>query len=221
MTRFRARSSAWAPIILRSVRKRVGTVVRVALPAVAVSAAVATVVVFATRSGGEAPASSNVAAAAAPGTAARFAVLRKASSNQCGLRSAALSTMARGGPLQGACCSGMDLHRYREQVAGLRRYADVPEVPRDPYDVSVVLAKRLIAYDASIEFSRAQQATYDRAMKLSEEGGPCCCQCWRWTAFGGQAKFLITRRNYGSKQVAELWGLEDGCGGAGHEHNQS
>ncbi|MGH8721059.1 MAG: hypothetical protein ACREU4_03680 [Burkholderiales bacterium] len=110
----------------------------------------------------------------------------------------------------------MDLHRYREQVAGLRRYADVPEIPRDPYDVPVALAKGLISYDESIELDGAQQAIYDRAMKLSEEGGPCCCQCWRWTAFGGQAKFLITRRGYRAKQIAEVWELEDGCGGSGH-----
>jgi hypothetical protein len=115
----------------------------------------------------------------------------------------------------------MDLHRYREQVAGLRRFAAVPEIPSDPYDVPVALAKRLIAYDERIELTGAQQASYDRAMKLSEEGGPCCCRCWRWTAFGGQAKFLITRRGYGAKQIAEVWELEDGCGGAGHRGHKS
>lgn len=189
---------------------------RYALPAVAVAAAAVAAVVFATRSGGEVPASKPIAPPATPGTAERFAVLSKASSNQCGLRASALSAIARHGRLQGSCCSRMDLHRYREQVAGLRRYADVPEIPRDPYDIPVTLAKRLTSYDESIDLSNAQQAIYDRAMKLSDEGGPCCCRCWRWTAFGGQAKYLITRRGYSAEQVAEVWELEDGCGGAGH-----
>lgn len=201
-------------------RKRVGTVLRIALPAVAVSAAVATVVVFATRSGGEAPASPETAAAA-PGTTARFAVLEKASSNQCGLRSAALSTIARAGRLQGACCSGMDLHRYREQVAGLRRYSEVAEIPRDPYDIPVTLAMRLTSYNETIKLSAEQQAIYDRAMKLEGGHGPCCCQCWRWDAFSGQAKYLIARRRYEAQQVAQLWKLEDGCGGASHESHSS
>lgn len=29
----------------------------------------------------------------------------------------------------------------------------------------------------------------------------------------GQAKYLIVRRGYGSQQIADIWDLEDGCGG--------
>lgn len=111
----------------------------------------------------------------------------------------------------------MDLHRYREQLDGLHRYREVPEIPRNPYDIPVSLAKRLFAYQQTITLTPAEQAIYDRAFKLSGDHGPCCCRCWRWTAFEGQAKFLISRRDFTAKQIAEIWLLEDGCGGAGHE----
>jgi hypothetical protein len=151
-----------------------------------------------------------------PGTRGRFVVLSAARSNQCGLLATALDRMARGGSLQGSCCFPMKYHRYREQVAGLRRYAGVPEIPRDPYDVPVALAKRLLTYKRSVTLTARQRRIYAHAMKLSEEGGPCCCRCWRWSAFEGQAKFLITRRRYTARQVAAVWNLEYGCGGGGH-----
>jgi hypothetical protein len=53
-------------------------------------------------------------------------------------------------------------------------------------------------------------------MDMSHEGGPCCCKCWRWTAFEGQAKYLIVEKGFTAEQVASIWDLEDGCGGAGH-----
>jgi hypothetical protein len=113
----------------------------------------------------------------------------------------------------------MDLHHYQEQVEGLKKYADIPQIPGDPYDVPVYLAKQLFEYQKTIQLTRDQQATYDQAMQISEEGGPCCCRCWRWNAFKGQAKYMITELNWSAKEVAELWDLEDGCGGSGHEHN--
>jgi len=146
----------------------------------------------------------------------RFVKLSSRHSNKCGLRPESLSTIAVNGRLQGSCCRRMDLHKYTEQIAGLRRYAHVPEVPSDPYDIPVSLAKRLLGYQKSIELTTAQQATYDRAMQLSEEGGPCCCRCWRWTTFEGQAKFLIARREFDAEAIAEIWSLEDGCGGSAH-----
>lgn len=121
--------------------------------------------------------------------------------------------------IQGSCCSPMDLHRYQEQVAGLKQYIDIHQIPSDPYDVPVSLAKQLFEYQKSIQLTPDQQVVYDQAMQLSEEGGPCCCRCWRWTAFAGQAKYLISELDWSAQQVAELWDLEDGCGGAGHEHN--
>jgi hypothetical protein len=150
---------------------------------------------------------------------ARFAVLSRARSNQCGLQARSIDSIAKNGRLQGSCCSPMDLHRYREQVEGLRRYAAVPEIPRDPYDIPMGLAKQLISYEQAIELTPKQQRMYQRAVGLSGEGGPCCCRCWRWTAFEGQAKFLIARRRFSAAQIANVWDLEDGCGGEGHAHS--
>jgi len=121
--------------------------------------------------------------------------------------------------IQGSCCSRMDLHKYQEQVESLQKYADIPQIPEDPYDVPVSLAKQLFEYQQTIQLTADQQAVYDEAAKLSEEGGPCCCRCWRWTAFEGQAKYLITELDWSAEQIAELWDFEDGCGGSGHEHN--
>lgn len=121
--------------------------------------------------------------------------------------------------IQGSCCSPMDFHRYQEQVEGLRKYADIPQIPNDPYDVPVKLAKQLFEYQQTIQLTPEQRAVYDQAMQISAEGGPCCCRCWRWFAFEGQAKYLITELDWSAQQVAELWELEDGCGGSGHQHN--
>lgn len=119
--------------------------------------------------------------------------------------------------IQGSCCSPMDIHRYQEQVEGLKKYADIPEIPEDPYDVPVSLAKQLFEYQQTIQLTPDQQAVYDQAVQISEEGGPCCCKCWRWFAFEGQAKYLISELDWSAEQIAELWELEDGCGGSGHE----
>ena len=34
-------------------------------------------------------------------------------------------------------------------------------------------------------------------------------------AYQGQAKSLIARRHYAATQIAQVWNLEDGCGGGG------
>ena len=121
--------------------------------------------------------------------------------------------------LQGSCCSPMDLHRYTEQVERLKEYAQMTEIPRDPYDVPAGLAARLlVAYD--IELSPAEQAEYDLAMQKSEEQGPCCCKCWRWHVFGGLGKLLIRTYGFTGGQVAKVWDLSNGCGG-GAEHHHS
>jgi hypothetical protein len=130
----------------------------------------------------------------------------------------ALDTMAPWARLQGACCFPMDYRSYGNQVRELsRRYADIDVIPEDPYDIPVSLAKRLIGYQ-NIKLTPAQQRTYERAKPLSDTKGPCCCPCWRWTAFGGQAKYLITRRHYAAKQIADVWSVEEGCGGPSHSH---
>jgi hypothetical protein len=143
-----------------------------------------------------------------------FAILSQRHSNKCGLRPESLDSLATNGRLQGSCCSPMKFSHYTEQLSGLAQYASVKEIPQNPYDVSVRLAKRLTSYSDRIKLTAQQQTTYDQAVKLADEHGPCCCHCWRWTAFEGQAKYLITRRQFDANQIAHTWDLEDGCGGA-------
>ena len=143
----------------------------------------------------------------------RFALLSKRHTNKCSLASVDLNKIAVHGLLQGSCCRPMVFSRYVQQVSGLRTYAAVTDIPADPYDIPVSLAKRLTGYGNSITLSPNQQAVYDRAAKLSNEHGPCCCHCWRWYAFKGQANALIAWQHYSAAKVATVWNLEDGCGG--------
>lgn len=152
------------------------------------------------------------------GSEAAFNVLSQQRTNACGLQPDRLLSYADDMRLQGSCCSPMDLHRYQEQVAELRRYAGIAQIPQDAYDVPVALAQELLGYQTDIQLTSDQQAIYDRAVELSELGGPCCCRCWRWYAFEGMGKYLIVEQDWTSEQLAELWTLTDGCGGAGHEH---
>jgi hypothetical protein len=144
----------------------------------------------------------------------RFAFLSHQTSNTCNLQASGLAAMPATARLQGSCCSPMVYASYVKQIHELARYSD-SDIPRDPYDMSVPLARKLIAYNEQILLTDAQQRTYNAAMRKAEEGGPCCCHCWRWTAFEGQAKVLIVRRRYTADQLAELWDAEDGCGGDG------
>jgi hypothetical protein len=109
----------------------------------------------------------------------------------------------------------MDLQRYKQQIRGLRRFRAVPQVPKDPYDISVALAGRLLGYERTIHFSDADKRVYREAMAKSNEHGPCCCHCWRWSAFRGQAEYLIHNEGFSAEKVATIWDLEDGCGGPG------
>lgn len=162
------------------------------------------------------PSTSVVSAQA--GSQEKFEYLVLQTSNSCSLQAPTLESYTDATNLQGSCCSKMDLHRYQEQVEGLKQYSGISRIPQDPYDIPVSLAKELLGYQKDIELTAEQQAAYDGAMKLSHEGGPCCCKCWRWNAFEGQAKYLITKHNFTSEQVASVWDLEDGCGGSGHLH---
>jgi hypothetical protein len=150
--------------------------------------------------------------------AARFAYLSQQHSNNCGLQPSAFATMAATARLQGACCGAMDAKLYPEyvkQITALASY-DHRYVPSNPYDMSVALARRLVEFNDTILLTSAQQKVYDRAFAMAPDAAPCCCHCWRWTAFEGQAKFFIARRHYTSRQIATLWGLDDGCGDTSH-----
>lgn len=151
------------------------------------------------------------------GSKEKFEYLTEQRSNVCArITSEELASYSDDARLQGSCCSSMDLHRYQEQIEGLKKYSNTSQIPNDPYDIPVTLAKELLGYKDSIMLTLEQQKVYDGAMKLSDEGGPCCCRCWRWDAFEGLAKYLIMQHNFTAEQVAEIWDLEDGCGGEGH-----
>jgi hypothetical protein len=147
------------------------------------------------------------------GTPAAFRYLTAQRSNQCGLTPGQLEASPPAGHLQGSCCFPMDLRTYGWQVTALRRYSAIPQIPRDPYDVPVALARSLLRYDSAIHLSARQQATYDRAMSMSSEKGPCCCHCWRWSAFKGLSTYLIARRNWTASAVALIIDDLQGCGG--------
>ena len=120
--------------------------------------------------------------------------------------------------LQGSCCMAMDLHRYTEQIEGLKQFSEIPDIPPDPYDVPAPLAQKLLlAYQEPL--SAEQQKHYDYALENSNEKGPCCCQCWRWEVFGGLGKLLIREHGFTGEQVTQIWNLSDGCGGEAHLHN--
>jgi hypothetical protein len=142
----------------------------------------------------------------------RFAILSRRHTNRCKLTPAELAGMPVTGRLQGSCCGPMKYTDYVKQINGLKAYADAGTIPPDPYDVSVTLAKHLIYLDHRLTLTPAEQKVYNQATRLAEEHGPCCCRCWRWFAFQGQAKQFIRLRRYSAAQIAQIWDLEDGCG---------
>ena len=128
----------------------------------------------------------------------------------------AILSMSDSGRLIGSCCGPMFLHKYAEQIEGLKKYSNIEEIPIDPYDIEVSQAKELLSYLDSITLTSEEQSIYDEAMNMSDEGGPCCCKCWRWYVYEGLAKFLIRNYKFDSHQIAEVWDLSEGCGGDEH-----
>lgn len=151
--------------------------------------------------------------------AARFDYLSKNGNSSCsGVFKDSIASMDDNARLQGSCCSPMGLHRYSEQVDGLKNYAEIPEIPQDPYDIQAGLAKNLMShYDDQL--TPDEQKAYDYAMQNSDEKGPCCCKCWRWFVYGGLGKYLIHSYGFTGEQVTEVWNLSDGCGGDSEHHH--
>ena len=151
--------------------------------------------------------------------AAKFDELSKNGNSSCSATfSDSIDKMPEGSRLQGSCCSALNMHRYTEQVTGLKKYKDIPEIPSDPYDIDGALAKQLKAY-YDVELTPEQQKAYDYAMPNSMEKGPCCCKCWRWYVYGGLGKLLIQKYNFTGEQITEIWNFSDGCGGPGDHVN--
>jgi hypothetical protein len=142
-----------------------------------------------------------------------FAYLAGQHSNRCDLQAAEIMRYPATMRMQGSCCSAMDAATYRRQLQGLRPYAQIPEIPANPYDIPAPLAQRLLSY-RDIRISANAQTVYDRAMGMTHEHGPCCCRCWRWEAFEGMSRYLIARRQWRAPQLARLIDAVDGCGGA-------
>jgi hypothetical protein len=119
---------------------------------------------------------------------ARFQFLSQHGNVECSAHfEKSIATMPSDGKLQGSCCAPMDEARYRQQIEGLRQYADISEVPPDPYDISASLAHRLMGY-YDLALNKEEQSAYDYAMQHSDMQGPCCCKCWRWKVYGGLGK---------------------------------
>ena len=156
--------------------------------------------------------------------AAKFADLSQSGNSSCSATfKESILAMSDDARLKGSCCSPMSIHRYAEQVEGLQKSKsnssqNIAEIPDNPYDIEVGLAKRLISY-YDIKLTPEEQVAYDYAMLNSSEKGPCCCKCWRWYVYGGLAKFLIQNHDFTGEQITEVWNLSDGCGGDNeHQH---
>jgi hypothetical protein len=152
-------------------------------------------------------------AADAPGSRVAFTSLAQQHSNFCQLQRSIVMSYTDDMRLQGACCNPLDMAKYQHQVAGLRAFANNPDIAPDPYDIPVPLAKRLFAYDDTITLTSTQQAVYDRAISMTEDKAPCCCQCWRWYMTRGLAKSLIAQHSMDAPTVARIIDLANGCGG--------
>lgn len=151
--------------------------------------------------------------------AAKFDYLSTHGNSSCSLVFRdSIASMSDDARLQGSCCSPMSMHRYSEQIEGLKRYQDIPEIPPDPYDIEAGLAKKLMAHYED-QLTPEEQKAYDYAMQNSDEKGPCCCKCWRWNVYGGLGKILIKNYHFTGQQVTEVWNLSDGCGGDSEHHH--
>lgn len=152
--------------------------------------------------------------------AAKFEYLSLNGNSSCSSSFAdSISKLTDDERIQGSCCSPMSIHRYSEQVAGLQKYKDIPEIPPDPYDIEAGLAKKLLTYYDDLALTEEEQKVYDYAMEHSNEKGPCCCKCWRWYIYGGLGKYLIRHYGFSGEQLTEVWNLSDGCGGEEEHHH--
>jgi hypothetical protein len=143
-----------------------------------------------------------------------FAYLSPRGNSNCSTAfTQSIASMPDDDTIRGSCCGPMSLHVYTEQRRGIEaKFGQLLEVPQDPYNIRASIAKRMLPrYDDVL--TREQQSTYDYAMAHSNNKGPCCCPCWRWTFYGGLAKYAIETYGLSGEQVTELWNFSDGCGG--------
>jgi len=146
--------------------------------------------------------------------AAQFDFLSKNGNTNCSQSfTNSIPSMADDAYLRGSCCSPMNWDKYKEQIEGLKKYENIPQIPKDPYNISVKLAKELSQYNKTIIPTKEEQKILDDGAMGSEEKGFCCCKCWRWDVHEGLSKFLVRNYHFTAKQISELLDLQDGCGG--------
>ncbi len=114
---------------------------------------------------------------------------------------------------QGSCCTAMVYSHYQQQIAGLKNYSNITEIPPNPYNISVASVKQLFGYYNNITLNASQSAIFNKAASLTNDGSWCCCQCWAWYAHAGLAKYLIKYHNFNVSQIVQVTNLEDCCGG--------
>ena len=171
---------------------------------------------FSTKKNQEAELKPHIASEA---LAAKFDYLSQNGNSSCSANfQKSIPQMTDDNRIQGSCCSAMGFHRYSEQVEGLKKYGNIPEIPGDPYDIDAGLAKKLMGY-YDMTLTPEEQKAYDYAMANSHEKGPCCCKCWRWYVYGGLGKYLIHNYGFTGEQLTEVWNLSDGCGGDEEHHH--
>ena len=195
------------------------TTKKMTLISLAVSAGLVALAIWVTAGRSVPPPNLPTGDSSAPsGSEEKFDYLAGQSTNACSLQGDSINQQLAGGRIQGSCCSAMDLHAYQGQIEALKQYADISEIPSDPYDISVEQAQLLLSFKSGISLTAEQEQIYKEAAEISEEGGPCCCKCWHWDAYEGLAKKMIADYGWNAEQVSELWDLSSACGGPGEEH---
>jgi hypothetical protein len=112
----------------------------------------------------------------------------------------------------GQCCGVLtNMTEYNEQIEGLKKFSYIPDVPPNPYNISIQHVQKILAYDKYTPLTSEQQTVLEQAAEMAAEG-PCCCKCWHWYFNEGVAKELIIKYSFKAEQVAEFYDLSDTCG---------
>ncbi len=112
----------------------------------------------------------------------------------------------------GQCCSAMmNTDDYHANLNKLQAFKDMPNIPLDPMNTPIAMAKYWIDYNNATKLTPAQQKVYDDAYAISKEK-PCCCKCWHYFVNEGIAKKMISDGKWSAERVAAYWDASDICG---------
>jgi len=82
--------------------------------------------------------------------------------------------------------------QIRAQIRALRRYTTLREIPgRSLRPSGPDRPNSCSATTRAITLTGAERATFDAAMKMTDDKRTVCCHCWRWYMTEGLDKFLI------------------------------